>query len=106
MPVIWRVLLPVVLLALLLVVPSGLAMFAVLSEELLTARLFIIKMAILMTLAGLAIGFHAGPYPALPDSQGADPEPLSAKLIAVASIALWLTLVYVALMLPDGAAPI
>lgn len=84
-----RLLLPLAVASVVLIVPSGLALFGVHSEALLSSGVFMMKMGLLLAGATLAIAFHAGPWRtrATWDAEGV---PRSARLCASGSIAGWL----------------
>jgi hypothetical protein len=82
--------LPWTLGALLLVVPSGLMMFAAHALDFVSNRAFVLKMLLLMTAAGNALWFHLGPYQSVGSWQTGVAAPLAAKAAAALSIAIWL----------------
>lgn len=80
-------LLPWAWLALLLIVPSGLLMFAT-QPELLDNTVFLLKLA-LLTAAGLnALAFHRGPWRGAAGWQ--ERAPVSARLHGALSLLLWI----------------
>lgn len=96
--------LPVTLLSLLLVVPTGLLLFTAHATDLIGNRAFVIKMGLLFFAAINALMFHAGPYQAEMQAdkradehadkqtdkpRGRSPRP-STRLFAALSIALWI----------------
>jgi hypothetical protein len=92
-------LLPLALCALVLIVPTGLAMFAVHSGDLLTSRLFILKMSLLMLSSALAIVFHTGPYRSVERWHTDVPAPKLARVVAALSIVVWLAVLLCASLL-------
>jgi hypothetical protein len=85
-----RHLLPVALLALVLIVPSGLAMFTAHASELIDQRMFLIKMLLLFAAGHNAVFFHLAPYRSVAIWNTDVPAPLSARLSALVSIAIWI----------------
>ncbi|MCS0590302.1 DUF6644 family protein [Massilia norwichensis] len=77
--------------SMLLVLPSGLLLFAAEAPDLAANRVFLLKL-VLIAVAGLnALAFHAGPYRSAErwDSRA----PPRARLHAVLSLLLWLTVI-------------
>ena len=85
-----RHLLPLAVAALVLIVPTGLAMFAAKASDLLASRLFTIKMGLLFAHLVNAVLFHAGPYRSSRTWQVDVPAPAAAKACALASLVGWL----------------
>jgi hypothetical protein len=85
-----RLLLPWSWGALLVIVPTGLAMYAVNADVLLESGVFKLKMGLLLAAGLNAIFFLTGPYQSVKRWDVGTPAPLAAKLSAVASIFLWL----------------
>jgi hypothetical protein len=87
-----RHLLPWSLAALVLIVPTGLLMFAAHAEDFLGNRAFQLKMALLLTAAMNAAFFHTGPYQTVAAwDTGATAPPL-ARACAALSLLLWLAI--------------
>ena len=84
---------PLALASLLLIVPTGLLMFAVHSGELLTSSLFALKMLLVLSGGILAVVFHTGPYTSVAAWASEVNPPVSAKLCAVGSILGWLAVI-------------
>jgi hypothetical protein len=84
-----RLLLPWSWGALLVIAPTGLAMFAVNAEALLDSRPFKLKMALLLGAGLNAVFFLTGPYQTVRQWDQGAPAPIAAKLSAIASLALW-----------------
>ena len=84
-----RHLLPISVTSLVLVVPSGLAMFAAHASELLTNRLFALKMSLIFLGAVNAIVFHTGPYRSVIDWNQGCRAPLAARACAGVSLLGW-----------------
>jgi len=84
-----RHLLPWSLAALLLIVPTGVMMFASEATDLVDNAAFVVKMVLLMLAATNAAAFHLGVFrnAALWDQNA--PSPTGAKLHAVASLLIW-----------------
>ncbi|MFK3737589.1 DUF6644 family protein [Massilia sp. TN1-12] len=82
--------LPWSLASLLLVVPSGLLLFATQAPDLLANRAFLLKLGLLATAGLNALAFHLGPWRTAPDS---GPAPLRARLQAGVSILLWIAVI-------------
>lgn len=95
-----KFLLPSSLLSLVLIFPSGVALFAANHAELLTSSLFAAKMGLLLINATLAVVFLSGPM------KGADGwydgAPISARLIAGASLLSWGAVLVLATVMPGG----
>jgi hypothetical protein len=81
--------LPITLSSLLLVVPTGLLLFAAHANDLIGNRAFVVKMGLLFFAAINALMFHAGPYRAeLEAAPGTAPR-IATRCFAALSIALW-----------------
>lgn len=90
-PALARHLLPWALGSMLLVVPTGLLMFATEPAALLANRVFLLKLA-LIAAAGLnALAFHAGPYRSA--ARWPERAPASARLHAALSLLLWIAVI-------------
>lgn len=96
-----RLCLPWAALSLLLIVPSGSMLFMARANELLTSSLFLAKMGLLLLALVLAIAFHAGPYGSVERWDTDAPAPWLAKLIAAASLLVWVAVIVVGRMLAD-----
>ncbi len=97
-----RLLLPVAVGALVLIVPSGLAMFAAHASELLTRRLFMLKMLLVFTAAVNAVVFHAGAYRGVARWRTDTRAPAAARAGALASMMLWAAVAACGLSLDPG----
>ena len=88
-----RHLLPWSLAALLLIVPTGVMMFASEATDLVDNGAFVVKMVLLMLAATNAAAFHLGVFrnAALWDQNA--PSPTGAKLHAVASLLIWVSVI-------------
>jgi hypothetical protein len=84
-----RLLLPWSWAALLVIVPTGLVMFAVNAEIFLASGVFRLKMALLLAAGMNAAYFLTGPYASVKSWNLDAPVPLAAKVSAVASLFLW-----------------
>jgi uncharacterized protein DUF6644 len=84
-----RLLLPWSWAALLVIVPTGLLMFAVNAELLLESGVFRLKMALLLAAGMNAAFFLTGPYASVKAWNVDAPAPFAAKLSAIASLFLW-----------------
>ncbi len=87
-----RFVLPVTLLCLLLVVPSGLLLFAAHANDLVGNRAFIVKIVLLFAAATNALMFHAGPYRAEVEAAPCTRPQPSTRAFAAASIVMWLSI--------------
>ena len=88
-----RLVLPVSLSSTLVVVPTGLLLFAAHATDLVGNRAFIVKMVLLFAAATNAAMFHAGPYRAeLAASPGSTPRG-STRVFAAISIVVWIGVV-------------
>lgn len=96
-----RHLLPLAVAALVLIVPSGLAMFAVHSADLVASGAFALKMALLLAGGILAVAFHAGPYRSVASWNRDVRPPGLARLIAAVSMTGWIVMLYLAAALRD-----
>jgi hypothetical protein len=82
-------LLPWTLGALIAIVPSGLLMFAAHASEFVANPVFVLKMVLLVAAGANALAFHAGTYRSVAQWDRDRPAPMTAKLHAAASLALW-----------------
>ena len=89
----WRHLMPWSAASLLVIVPTGLAMFAANAEDLIDNRAFQVKMALLLAAGMNAAIFHTGPYQSVARWDSGVPTPWGARACAAASIALWLSII-------------
>ena len=89
-----RHLLPLALVALVFIIPSGLAMFATHADELLEARNFFLKMLLVLLGGILAVAFPTGPYRTVNRWNTGVVAPISARLIAIGSILGWLSVLF------------
>ena len=88
-----RFVLPVTLLSALLVVPTGLLLFAAHANDLIGNRAFIVKMLLLFAVAINALMFHAGPYRQEIEATPGQATRGSTRLFAAVSIVLWIAVV-------------
>ena len=88
-----RHLLPWSLAALLLVVPSGLAMFSAHAGDFLNNRAFQLKMALLVAAGINAAYFHTGPYQTVKDWDVDARAPVAARVCVALSILIWLSII-------------
>ncbi|MBC7780015.1 MAG: hypothetical protein H7125_07905 [Proteobacteria bacterium] len=86
-------LLPWSVVAALLVVPSGVLMFAVDAESLIGNRAFLLKLVLLACAAGNAIAFHLGVGRHWARWSAAEGPPPAARVHAGVSIGLWISIV-------------
>lgn len=84
-----RLLLPWSWASVVVIVPTGLAMFAVNADVLLDSGPFKLKMALLLAAGLNAAFFLTGPWQSVRQWDVGVPAPLAAKLSAVASLFLW-----------------
>jgi len=88
-----RHLLPWSVAALLLIVPSGLAMFSAHANDFLGNRAFQLKMALLLA-AGINAGiFHTGPFQSVAAWDTGAPAPAGARVSVALSIAIWVAII-------------
>ena len=83
--------LPVTLLSLLLVIPTGLLLFAAHANDLIANRAFLVKMGLLFAAAINALMFHAGPYKAEIEAPPGVGTRGATRLFAALSIGLWIS---------------
>lgn len=88
-----RHLLPWSLGALLLIVPSGLAMFSAHAGDFLNNRAFQVKMALLLTAGMNAAWFRVGPYQTVKDWDVGIAAPAGARVSVAASIVIWISVI-------------
>jgi hypothetical protein len=88
-----RHLLPWSCAALLVIVPSGLAMFSAHAGEFVDNRAFAVKLTLLMLAATNAAAFHAGVYRSVAKWDRDAAAPAGARLHALASVVLWLSII-------------
>ncbi len=82
--------LPVTLLSLLVVVPTGLLLFVAHANDLIGNRAFVIKMGLLFFAAINALMFHVGPYRAEIEAAPGTAPRGSTRSFALLSIVLWI----------------
>ena len=85
-----RHLLPWSVAALVLIIPTGLMMFAAHAADFLGNRAFQLKMALLLAAGMNAVFFHTGPYASVDAWNVETRAPLSARLSVALSILLWI----------------
>lgn len=76
--------------ALVIVVPTGLAMFSAHAGDFLGNRAFQVKMGLLLAAGINAAIFHTGPYQGVKDWDTGVPAPWSARASVALSLVLWL----------------
>lgn len=79
--------------AFLVVVPSGVLLFAAQPAEMLASRVFITKLGLIFVAVCNAAYFHTGPYQSVSNWDLDVPAPAAAKLSALLSILLWLAVI-------------
>jgi len=79
--------------ALLLIVPSGLAMFSAHAADFLNNRAFQLKMALLVTAGINAAWFHTGPYQTVKEWDVEVAAPLAARVSGGFSMVLWVSII-------------
>ena len=79
--------------ALLLIVPTGLLMFAAHAGDFLGNRAFQVKMALLLTAGMNAAFFHTGPYQSVASWDTDATAPVGARISVAASIAIWIAII-------------
>lgn len=77
--------------SLLLIVPSGLAMFVAHAGELVSSTTFVVKMCLLMAAGMNAAAFHAGVFQSVGQWEVDKPAPIAARLHAIASLVIWIS---------------
>jgi hypothetical protein len=87
-----RHLLPWSVAALLLIVPSGLAMFAAHASDFLGNRAFQLKMALLLAAGLNAVAFHTGPYQTVAAWNTDAAAPWTAQASVALSLVLWFSI--------------
>lgn len=98
-----RHLLPLSLGSVVLIIPSGVLLFALEASRHLESSAFMIKLGLILAAAGLAIVFRSGPYRNV-DSWNVDTaSPAGAKALALASLLCWTGVLYCAALV--GRAP-
>lgn len=88
-----RFLLPFSLGAVLVVVPSGVLLFATQPLELLANRVFMLKLFLVFLAACNALAFHAGPYRSVSQWDVDLKAPPLARLLTALSIAIWFAVI-------------
>lgn len=86
-------LLPWSALALILIVPAGLLMFASDASNLISNRAFVLKMMLLMLAGANAAAFHMGSFRTAARWDQGVTAPVAARLHAAASLLLWIGIV-------------
>jgi len=95
-----RHLLPLGVGSLMLIVPTGLTMFAVRASDLLTERLFLVKIMLIFAGGILAVAFHTGPYRSVSDWDTETTAPRIARACALGSLLGWLIVLALGVLLP------
>lgn len=88
-----RHLLPWSLAALVLIIPTGLAMFAAHANDFISNRAFQLKMALLLAAGMNAAIFHTGPFRSVAQWDTGVAAPPGARASVAVSIALWLSII-------------
>jgi hypothetical protein len=88
-----RHLLPWSLAALVLIVPTGLAMFSAHADDFLASRPFAVKMGLLLASGLNAAYFHTGPYQTAKSWDTHATAPWAARASAALSIVLWIAVI-------------
>jgi hypothetical protein len=86
-------LLPWSLASLIAVVPAGLLLFLADAASLVANPALVLKIVLLLCVGANAAAFHLGPYRTVADWDMGAPAPGAARLHALLSIALWISLV-------------
>jgi hypothetical protein len=79
--------------SLLLVVPAGLLMFSAHPQDFIGNRVFLLKMTLIMSAGINAAAFHTGVWQRVAGWDSGQPAPVSAKVHAVLSMLLWLSVI-------------
>jgi hypothetical protein len=85
-----RHLLPVALVSMILIVPTGLAMFATRASDLLLDGMFSAKIGLIFAHGLLALAFHLGPFRSVNEWDTEIHPPITAKACAIASLLGWI----------------
>jgi hypothetical protein len=88
-----RHLLPWSVASILLVVPAGLLMFSAHATEFARNPAFLLKLTLIALAAANAAAFHFGPYRTVATWNHGSAAPLTAKLSAIASLCVWLSVI-------------
>lgn len=94
-----RFLLPISLVAVFVVIPSGAMLVAAHPNEALASRLFMLKLGLIFLSAGNALAFHMGPFTSAAQWDTGLPAPATAKLFTAISLSLWLSVILCGRML-------
>ncbi len=94
-----RFLLPISLAAVLIVIPSGVLLFAAQPNEMLANRVFMIKLGLIFLSACNALAFHTGPYTTVSEWDIGKTAPAMARVMTALSIILWLSVMLCGRML-------
>ncbi len=94
-----RFLLPITLAAVLIVVPSGVLLFATQPNEMLANRVFMLKLGLIFLSACNALAFHMGPYTTVAEWDIGKTAPAMARALTALSILLWLSVMLCGRML-------
>jgi hypothetical protein len=79
--------------ALLLVIPSGLALFAIHASALIAQSAFFYKMLLLFAAAINALIFYTGPFQSVKSWENDPKAPGGARLAAVGSLLIWIAVI-------------
>ena len=88
-----RHLLPWSIAALLLIVPTGLMMFAAHADDFISNRAFLVKMGLLLAAGINAAIFHTGPYQSVARWDTGTTAPWGARVSVALSIAIWVGII-------------
>jgi uncharacterized protein DUF6644 len=95
-----RLLLPWTFAALVVIIPTGLVMFAVNANQLLDNGVFQAKMGLIVTAGLNGAFFHTGPYVSVKTWDTNASAPIAARISAAASLVLWIAVLACGGLLP------
>ena len=82
--------LPWTLGSLVVIVPTGLAMFAAHASDFIGNRAFVLKMVLIAVAAVNAVAFHLGPYRTVAQWDSESAPPAAARMHAAVSLSIWM----------------
>ena len=94
-----RFLLPISIGAAVIVIPSGVLLFATQPNEMLANRVFMLKLGLIFLSGCNAVAFHVGPFTTVADWDTGKTAPLMARAMTAMSIVLWLSVMLCGRML-------
>lgn len=94
-----RFLLPISIGAAVIVIPSGVLLFATQPDEMLANRVFMLKLGLIFLSGCNAVAFHVGPFTTVADWDTRKTAPPMARAMTAMSIVLWLSVMLCGRML-------